>query len=166
MSEELPTVKDILEDYLIDMDLQWADEYNLQSTADINSSNVGDITLTSGLKVIINDIYARLLTRRKTIIDGVTYPAETSEDDFGSSLFYILGRKKTPNNIRLAMLYVAEALIDYPYLEIQSINSEVFSSKDLNKEMVQITVKANVVIPAEGLVLDNNPEQIQVDVRY
>lgn len=169
MSQDLPSIKEILDTYIKDIGLIWTDETSLSNQADVDHDGTGDIKIISGLDVIKNDIYARLLTARKTILEGKTYPAETTEDDFGSSLPYIIGRKRTPNNIRLAMLYIAEALIDYPYLEITTIDAEVYtpsSSKHLNRETVKITIRGRIVLPAEGIVTSGSPEEIQVSVTY
>jgi phage gp46-like protein len=133
---------------------------------DLQTDVAGDLKMAQGIAAIKNDVMARLLTRKRTIIDGEEYNAETTDEGFGSSLYYIIGRKKTQNNIRLAMLYVADALLDAPYLDIQEISAEVFPSKDLNRELVRISIKALVTLPTEDLVMVSNKEEIKVDVVY
>lgn len=161
MSEQLTEteIMNLVEEYFSSLNLFWEGEAGLQSHADLEYTPTGDIQIITGIPSIINDIRARLLTRKETIINGVVYPAETSDPSVGSSLFYILGKKKTITNIRTAMVYTAEAIDNIPYLELVSVNAELISSEDLNKELVSINIVAKLVlnlgeIQSQGLNLE------------
>lgn len=166
MSETTMTLAEFLELFLVDIDLDWISDAPSENYGDLSVGTDGDLKLNVGLKVIENDIRARILTRRKTVIDGVTYPAETSEDNFGSSLPYVIGRKKTLNNVRLAQVYIAEALLDCPYILIDKIEAELHSSKDLNSEMVKINIKGTITFPVDGIEVQGLNEKIVVEVTY
>jgi len=148
MSEQLTEteVMELINEYFTSIGLFWEGTEGLQNHADIEFTTTGDIYIVTGIQAIMNDIRARLLTRKETIINGIVYPAETSDPSIGSSLFYILGKKKTMANIRLAMVYTAEAIDNIPYLELVSVNTDLISSEDLNKELVSINIVAQLVI--------------------
>lgn len=158
------TALSFLDKYVTDVELHFFKETNAAAQADIQTHPSGDIAISNGLNAIINEIRARLLTRREVIIDGKTYAGETSDPNFGSALFFMLGKKKTNTNIKTMMIYILEALLTMPYIDISSIDAELYPSDNVSEETVKITIKLKIYVDLEDISIQG--DVVQMDVIY
>ena len=158
------SAQEFMNNYIKDIGIDFIVEGEGITKGDIRAHPTGDVDIEQGINAVINEIRARLLTRREVIIDGKTYSGETSDPNFGSALFYMKGKKKTTTNIKMAMLYIIEALIDMPYIDILNINAEVYPSDDVNKETVKINLEFKISINVENLIIQG--DVIRMDVIY
>lgn len=158
------TALSFLEKYVTDIELHFFDETGSAAQADIQTHPSGDIAISSGLNAIINEVRARLLTRREVIVDGKTYAGETSDPNFGSALFFMLGKKKTITHIKTMMIYILEALSTMPNIDITTIDAELYPSDDIGKETVKITIKLKIYVDLEDISIQG--DVVQMDVIY